>query len=798
MEIEMEETLTHSEAEAALEKEETLHDSDSDSDSDSELNLQIQSLEAELAVNPSHYDSHFQYIKLLRRMGDVEKLSKAREAMSELFPLSPSMWQEWIKDEVSLKPDFSAVINLYERALFDYLSVSLWCDYINFVQEFDSIPGTSKVRDLFETALAAAGLHISQGSLLWESYRLYEQAILLTIDESDTEAKDKQIQQIRTLFHRQLSIPLADMTSTLTAYKIWEAEQGNDLHEVDINPHVASSYQRALDMYNARKHFEQHICNQEDIPDSQRLQNYMNYLKFEQSSGTPARVQVLYERAITDFPISPDLWLDYTRYLDKTLKVGNIVSNVYSRATKNCPWIGELWVRYLLCLERSNASEKDLVEVFEKSLLCTFSTYDEYLDLFLTRVDGLRRRMTSTYEEDLLDYKIIRQTFQRASDYLSPHLKNTEVLLHMHAYWAHLETKLGKDITAARGVWENFLKICGSMLEAWKGYITMEVELGHINETRSIYKRCYSKRFSGTGSEDICNSWLRFEREFGKLEDLDHALLKVTPRLEELKLFRIQQESKLAEENENNPKRNARDKRKLGPDITDEQSPAKLLRDGGRKITKAPNENKHQVQNSSQVTKVEVVNQKNNISDNFNEQHSTTRKKRAYSDQHTAFISNIHPTANYEHIRNFFSDVGGVVAIRILHDKFTGKSRGLAYVDFIDDVHLASAVAKNKHRLLGKKLSIARSDPKRGGKETSDPNALKEHVSKETDGTSKEDGKVSSKKIGNDNVQLKGKNTFAVPRNVRPLGFPANKPKAEEEGDEKPKSNDEFRKMFIR
>lgn len=53
--------------------------------------------------------------------------------------------------------------------------------------------------------------------------------------------------------------------------------------------------------------------------------------------------------------------------------------------------------------------------------------------------------------------------------------------------------------------------------------------------------------------------------------------------------------------------------------------------------------------------------------------------------------------------------------------------KGLAYVDFIDDEHLAAAVAKNKHRLLGKKLSIARSDPKRGGKESSDPKALKEH-----------------------------------------------------------------------
>lgn len=27
--------------------------------------------------------------------------------------------------------------------------------------------------------------------------------------------------------------------------------------------------------------------------------------------------------------------------------------------------------------------------------------------------------------------------------------------------------------------------------------------------------------------QDICQSWLRFEREFGKLEDFDHALHKV-------------------------------------------------------------------------------------------------------------------------------------------------------------------------------------------------------------------------------------------------------------------------------
>lgn len=41
----------------------------------------------------------------------------------------------------------------------------------------------------------------------------------------------------------------------------------------------------------------------------------------------------------------------------------------------------------------------------------------------------------------------------------------------------------------------------GSLLAAWEGYIAMEIELNHINNARSIYKRCYSKRFPGSGSE---------------------------------------------------------------------------------------------------------------------------------------------------------------------------------------------------------------------------------------------------------------------------------------------------------
>jgi hypothetical protein len=45
------------------------------------------------------------------------------------------------------------------------------------------------------------------------------------------------------------------------------------------------------------------------------------YIKFEESCGDPARVQILYERAVSELPVSSDLWMGYTSYLDRALKV---------------------------------------------------------------------------------------------------------------------------------------------------------------------------------------------------------------------------------------------------------------------------------------------------------------------------------------------------------------------------------------------------------------------------------------------------------------------------------------------
>lgn len=47
--------------------------------------------------------------------------------------------------------------------------------------------GVSKMRNLYERAISAAGLHVTEGSKIWDAYREFEEAILLTIDDSNSE-----------------------------------------------------------------------------------------------------------------------------------------------------------------------------------------------------------------------------------------------------------------------------------------------------------------------------------------------------------------------------------------------------------------------------------------------------------------------------------------------------------------------------------------------------------------------------------------------------------------------------------
>ena len=105
-----------------------------------------------------------------------------------------------------------------------YVAVPVWLEYVQYsIGGMGEEGGIAAVRDTFDRALTAAGLHISSGSMLWEAYREFETAILAgmqpepgTVPSSEVmKQTDAQMARVAKLFQRQLSIPLQGLFATM-------------------------------------------------------------------------------------------------------------------------------------------------------------------------------------------------------------------------------------------------------------------------------------------------------------------------------------------------------------------------------------------------------------------------------------------------------------------------------------------------------------------------------------------------------------------------------------------------------
>ena len=62
---------------------------------------QAEQMEIELHQNPYDYNKHLQYISMLKTLDDNFKIRVARESMRKVFPLTETLWLEWIHDALA-------------------------------------------------------------------------------------------------------------------------------------------------------------------------------------------------------------------------------------------------------------------------------------------------------------------------------------------------------------------------------------------------------------------------------------------------------------------------------------------------------------------------------------------------------------------------------------------------------------------------------------------------------------------------------------------------------------------------
>ena len=90
------------------------------------------------------------------------------------------------------------------------------------------------------------------------------------------------------------------------------------------------------------------------------------------------------------------------------------------------------------------------------------------------------------------------------------------------------------------------------------------------------------------------------------------------------------------------------------------------------------------------------------------------QNKSSKSTGFSIFVGNLSFKCTEKGIRNFFSECGNVVDVRIAKNE-DGKLKGFAHVDFDSKEAVEKAIKKNGEELDGRKLRIDESTPKQGG-----------------------------------------------------------------------------------
>ncbi|KAI8109130.1 hypothetical protein M9435_005544 [Picochlorum sp. BPE23] len=711
-----------------------VHSTTSSSDDDSMDDIQIDDkdmkllmdLEASLEANPHVYETHVEFIAVLRRCKMMERLRDARRNMHQHFPLSERMWLEWLEDESSTAAtveDVRSLERLLQESHGDYLSVSLWKEHLQVLQAMLQQGGATlvDVRQAYDQALEQCGLHMTEGHTIWDMCIEFEISL-------DSPSKDDE--RIRRVFHQYLATPFPPdvLMAAKESYISWIGSSESEEDGDGVPKNMMKAIERAQRAYELREECEKNIetAKASDPGSNTHLSAYMSYIDLEISGGVDERIRVVFERAISEFPVADVLWKDYLKYLEFAAQPHLL--NACERALRNCPYSGALWSVYVRSLSKKNEAVPDkavyeeLNAAFEQGKASLQHSPHEYRQLVLSMAHSLRLAgdiYKSQYEE-LLQKSIKEMNKQQALD---PEHRLTSLLV----------VSMG-DLEKGKLVWESLLvdsSIDAAYSGTWVSYYDYLTRHGDSFETRrDVFVRAMGASMSEGDKAFIARKWIALEEEEGSQSSYLEAQRTVFHVLWKEDLLRMGM-------------------------LHGKQSP--LDADAAKK--------KRQ-QNDPNYGAGKRKRQEQPVS-------SPQNKKQKPQQQHgklIVFVKHIVPTATEEDLMSLFSDCGSQIDITIGRDPKTNRSKGYAYIRCGDQEVFDNVCAKNGLEFEGNALFIAPSAPPKGRNKDKGRDKQGNH------------GDASTKKERSQKPRLEP----AAPMIPRAAAIGA------------PKSNDDFRKMFLK
>lgn len=77
------------------------------------------------------------------------------------------------------------------------------------------------------------------------------------------------------------------------------------------------------------------------------------------------------------------------------------------------------------------------------------------------------------------------------------------------------------------------------------------------------------------------------------------------------------------------------------------------------------------------------------------------------------FVTNMSRVVKEDALKALFAEFGEVTSVKIVGDKYTGESKGFAFVEMVSDIQALEAIRKLNHaEFFGRNLVVSKARPK--------------------------------------------------------------------------------------
>ncbi|TQS37818.1 hypothetical protein Golomagni_01696 [Golovinomyces magnicellulatus] len=220
------------------------------------------------------------------------------------------------------------------------------------------------VIDLWQQGSQATRYRLNDSHELWNRY------ISIELDALSDPPTNEQIENLRIIFIERLKIPHAAWDETSQMFSTFLSKyRESDWESTMVE--VTKISKDAKIQYSQREPYESELQRAVESGDPEAVKSqFLDYLNWEQGQALKITKRgsnlssinlciALFERALTSAQLARDpvVWEDYIIVLleiknssKSSIELPSILS-ICHRATKNCPWSGALWARYILCAE---------------------------------------------------------------------------------------------------------------------------------------------------------------------------------------------------------------------------------------------------------------------------------------------------------------------------------------------------------------------------------------------------------------------------------------------------------------